>query len=148
MADKYDFEIISELINDSRISLNAIAKKLKIAPGTVHNRFQKMKENGVIETCSANVDLAKFGFQCKIFLMMKISKKENKAIIIEKISKIPNVLATGGVIGDFDLFVVAIAKDVKDLNRTVNQIRSVGIEQVEMGLSIREAIPLLPDKPT
>ncbi len=147
MPDKNDFDIMMELINDSRISFNTIAKKLKIAPGTVHNRFKKMRENGIIEACSANIDLSKFGYQCKIFLMMKISKKEDKAAIIKKISQIPNVLATSGVIGEFDLFVVAVAKDMTDLNKTINQIRSVGIEQVEMGLSIRDTIPLLPDKP-
>jgi Lrp/AsnC family transcriptional regulator for asnA, asnC and gidA len=147
MPEKHDFNIVMELMNNSRSPFSNIAKKLNISPGTVNNRFNKMCESGVIEACSANVDLSKFGYQCKIFLLMKISKKENKNVIIDKVSKIQNVLATSGVIGDFDIFVVAIAKDLVGLDKTVKQIRSVGIEQIEMGLSIRDTTPLLPDKP-
>jgi len=84
MPDKVDFEIVSELFQDSRISFNAIAKKLGIAPGTVHNRFKKMQEKGEIHVCTTNVDLAKFGYQCKIFLMMKISKKRKQSRSNEK----------------------------------------------------------------
>lgn len=147
MPDKTDLDILMELLKDSRTPFNAIAKKLKLAPGTVHNRFTKMRESRLIEACSANIDLSKFGYQCKIFLLMKISKKEDKTFIIDKISKIPNVLSTSGIIGEFDLFVLAVAKDLKDLNRTVNLIKSVGIEHMEMGLSIRDVTPLFPDKP-
>jgi len=66
---------------------------------------------------------------------------------MKKISKIANVISTAGIIGDFDIMVVAVSQDMKHLDKTVKEIRAVGIEQLEISLSIRENIPLLPDKP-
>ena len=147
MIDKSDFSIIIELYKNSRASFNTIAEKLDVASGTVHNRYKKMQKKGIIDACSVNIDLSKFGYQCKIFLLLKMSKKEDKLTLIEKISKLSNILATARVVGDYDLFVVAIAKNMVDLNCMINKIRSLGIEQIEMSLSIRDTIPLLPDEP-
>ncbi len=147
MIDQLDRTIIDELFKDSRIPFTAIAEKLGVSPGTVKNRFQKMQETKIIGICTVDIDLAKFGYQCKVFLMLKISRKEDKSVVIDRISRLPNVIATSGIIGDFDLFTLAIAKDVKHLDKILKDIRSTGIEQIEIALSIREVIPLLPDKP-
>jgi DNA-binding Lrp family transcriptional regulator len=147
MIDKIDRAILDELFQDSRIPFTTIAEKLGVSPGTVKNRFKKMQETKILGLCSANIDLAKFGYQCKVFLMLKISRKEDKSTVIDRISRLPNVIATSGIIGDFDLFTLAVAKDVKHLDKILKDIRSAGIEQIEIALSIRKVIPLLPDKP-
>ena len=147
MIDEIDKSIVYELLKDSRTPFTTIAKKLNISPGTVKNRYEKMKKTKIIGVCSADVNLAKFGYQCKAFLMMKISRKEEKSDAIERISKLPNIISVSGIIGDFDLFVLAVAKDVRHLDKILKDIRSAGIEQIEISLSIRDAIPLLPDKP-
>lgn len=147
MLDEVDRAIIDELLKDSRTPFTAIAKKIGVSAGTVKNRFEQMKKDKVIAACSADVDLAKFGYQCKVFLMLKISRKEDKLDIIDKISKIPNVIATQGIMGEFDIFALAVAKDIRHLDRILKDIRAAGIEQMEISLSIRDAIPLLPDKP-
>ncbi len=147
MLDKIDQAILEELFKDSRTPFTTIAAKLGVSPGTVKNRFKKMQETKIIGACSADVDLAKFGYQCKVFLMLKISRNEDKSAVIDKISRIPNVIATSGIIGDFDLFTLAIAKDIKHLDKILKDIRSAGIEQIEIALSIRKVIPLMPDKP-
>ncbi|MCX8150799.1 MAG: Lrp/AsnC family transcriptional regulator [Candidatus Bathyarchaeota archaeon] len=147
MLDEIDRAIIDELLKDSRTPFTTIAKRLNISPGTVKNRFEQMKKDEVIVACSADVNLAKFGYQCKVFLMLKISRKEDKLDIIEKISKLPNVIATQGIMGEFDIFALAVAKDIRHLDKVLKDIRATGIEQMEISLSIRDTIPLLPDKP-
>ncbi len=146
MLDEIDRAILDELLKDSRTPFTTIAKKLRVSPGTVKNRFEQMKKDKVIAACSADVDLAKFGYQCKVFLMLKISRKEDKLDVIDRISKLPNVIATQGIMGEFDIFVLAVAKDIRHLDKILKDIRATGIEQIEISLSIRNTIPLLPDK--
>jgi len=147
MIDKVDRAIVEELLKNSRTPFSSIAKKLGVAPGTVKNKFEKMQEKKIIGVCSADINLAKFGYQSKVFLIMKISRNSEKTTIIEKISQLPNMIAVAGIIGDFDLFCLAITKDIKSLNTLLKKIRGLGIEQIEIGLSVRDSIPLLPDKP-
>lgn len=147
MLDKIDYAILAELFKDSRVPFTTIAEKLGVSPGTVKNRFKRMQDTKTIGICSADIDLAKFGYQCKVFLMLKVAKKEDTSAMLDKISCIPNVIATSGIIGDFDFFTLAVAKDVKHLDKILKDIRTAGIEQIEVALSIRDIIPLLPDKP-
>ncbi|RLG22759.1 Lrp/AsnC family transcriptional regulator, partial [Methanosarcinales archaeon] len=47
--DDLDRSILWHLCSNSRASSTEIAKKLGVAPSTVHNRINRLKESGAIE---------------------------------------------------------------------------------------------------
>ena len=60
--DKIDNAIIKNLKADARMSLREIARKLKVSPDTVSNRFEKLKKEGIIIDTTVIIDPSKIGY--------------------------------------------------------------------------------------
>ena len=63
VLDKLDFDILSFLQKDGRMSFTVIAEKLNVSIGTVRTRFNKLIEDGTINIIG-RVDPDKVGFRC------------------------------------------------------------------------------------
>ena len=61
--DALDFEILSCLQKDGRMSFTIIAENLKVSIGTVRTRFNKLIEDGTVSIIG-RVDPDKVGFNC------------------------------------------------------------------------------------
>ena len=60
--DEIDHQILSMLIDNTRIPFTDISKKLLISAGTVHVRVRKMEEAGLIKGSSLILDYNKLGY--------------------------------------------------------------------------------------
>ena len=69
-TDNLDRLILSELFKDAQLSFAKIAKKLGTSPHTIRKRYEKMKKEGIIESCIVGIDLSKLGYQGKAFLFL------------------------------------------------------------------------------
>jgi len=113
-----DWKIIDVLKSDSRMAIREIAKKTKLRPSTVHNRIQKMKENGIIEKFTLKLDNSKANENFIVFLFVLTAKNiENTKF---KDFRIKEVL---GVTGDYDLLLKCKFKDIVEFNEFLIQFR-------------------------
>ena len=71
MLDSKDQKIIRLLREDSRATIRDISKKTKIRPSTVHQRIQKLKENGVIERFTLKLNNSAVGEGFVVFVLVK-----------------------------------------------------------------------------
>ncbi|MBI4980254.1 Lrp/AsnC family transcriptional regulator [Candidatus Woesearchaeota archaeon] len=63
ILDLKNRKILSELEQDSRQSLNQIAKKVGLKKETVFHRIKKLEESGIIKKYLTEINLYKLGFQ-------------------------------------------------------------------------------------
>ena len=120
-VDDLDIKIIGILQENSRESYRDIANKLKVAEGTVYNRVNKLKEEGVIKRFMVDVDFSKLGYELTVLVGI-IVEGGHLPEIEKRISESRNVSAVYDVTGDYDAIVVAKFKTRDDLNKFIKNL--------------------------
>ncbi|MDA3615855.1 Lrp/AsnC family transcriptional regulator [Polluticaenibacter yanchengensis] len=132
--DSLDFDILSCLQNDGRMSFTVIADKLNVSIGTVRSRFNKLLEEGTISIIG-RVDPDKAGFRCYAHIAIYVRPATFKESIADAIVKMPEVSFLAGTSGDYDLEVDVMCRDNEHLVDFVNRISKLeGVYQTKTTL--------------
>ncbi len=123
-VDEVDLSIIRELQSDGRMSFREIAEKLNVAEGTVYNRVNKLKEQGVIRNFMVDVDYARIGYDLTAVIGV-IVKGGHLPEIEKKIAAEDNVTAVYDVTGEYDAVVVAKFHNRDELNKLVKKLTAL-----------------------
>jgi len=126
--DDVDVALLKELQKDGRKSFREIAEKLDVAEGTVYNRVNKLKEEGVIKNFLIDIDYSKLGYDLTTVIGVRV-KGGHLPEIEEKIAKERNVTAVYDITGEYDAIVIAKFPGRDELNKLVKKINS--LENVE-----------------
>lgn len=141
--DKLDYLILAELFEDARTPFLTIAKKIGVSPYTVKQRYEEMKQKGVVMRSVVSIDLSKIGYQGKVFLLININPEKSKAEAIGAIEKISNIISISELIGEFDMIAVGVITDFESIKRIVNQVKAVpGVQRVQITCINDTAFPL------
>lgn len=119
--DALDFEILSCLQKDGRMSFTIIAENLKVSIGTVRTRFNKLIEDGTVSIIG-RVDPDKVGFNCYAHIAVFVRPATLKEKVAQKISKLPEVSFLAMTSGDYDLEVDVMCRDNNHLVNFVDVI--------------------------
>jgi Lrp/AsnC family transcriptional regulator for asnA, asnC and gidA len=131
ILDKLDFEILSFLQEDGRMSFTVMADKLKVSIGTIRTRFNKLIEDGTINIIG-RVDPDKVGFRCYAHIAVYVRPATLKEKVALKISKLPEVSFLAMTSGDYDLEVDVMCRDNNHLVDFVNEISKIeGVDQTK-----------------
>jgi Lrp/AsnC family transcriptional regulator for asnA, asnC and gidA len=132
--DELDFQILSFLQEDGRMSFTVIADKLKVSIGTVRTRFNKMIREGTVSIIG-RVDPDKVGFRCYAHIAVFVRPATFKEKVAFKISKLPEVSFLAMTSGDYDLEVDVMCRDNNHLVHFVNGISKIeGVNQTKTTL--------------
>ena len=118
--DNKDQRIIDALKQDSREPIREIAKKTKIRPSTVHQRIQKLIENGIIEKFTIKLNNKSVGENFIVFMLVKGGTTE---YIDNKILQDSHVKEVFGVTGEYDLMIKLKFEDVEEFHEFVLNFR-------------------------
>ncbi len=124
VLDKLDFEILSFLQEDGRMSFTVIADKLGVSIGTVRTRFNKLIEDGTVNIIG-RVNPDKVGFRSYAHIAVYIRPATLKDKIAQKIVKMPEVSFLALTSGDYDLEVDVMCRDNNHLVDFVNNISKI-----------------------
>ncbi len=129
--DQRDFDILSFLQQDGRMSFTVIAEKLKVSIGTVRTRFNKMIEDGTVNIIG-RVDPDKVGFRCYAHIAVFVRPATLKEKVAKKIASLPEVSFLAMTSGDYDLEVDVMCRDNNHLVEFVNAISHIeGVHQTK-----------------
>ena len=129
--DHLDFQILSFLQKDGRMSFTVIAEKLNVSIGTVRTRFNKMIEEGTVNIIG-RVNPDKVGFNCYAHIAVFVRPATLKEKVAHKIAKLPEVSFLAMTSGDYDLEVDAMCRDNNHLVDFVNDISKIeGVNQTK-----------------
>jgi Lrp/AsnC family transcriptional regulator for asnA, asnC and gidA len=119
--DSLDFDILSCLQVDGRMSFTVIAEKLNVSIGTIRSRFNKLLEEGTISIVG-RVDPEKAGFHSYAHIAIYVRPATHKEQIAEAISRLPEVSFLAGTSGEYDLEVDVMCRDNDHLVEFINEI--------------------------
>ncbi|KAJ51886.1 Lrp/AsnC family leucine-responsive transcriptional regulator [Clostridium tetanomorphum] len=76
--DEIDIKILSELQNNSRLSIRELSKRINLSPPSVTERVRRLEESGVIENYTIKINKKKLGFliDCLIKVTMRNGEYE------------------------------------------------------------------------
>ena len=131
ILDKLDFEILSFLQEDGRMSFTVIAQKLGVSIGTVRTRFNKLIEDGTVNIIG-RVNPGKVGFRSYAHIAVFVRPATLRDKIAQAISTMPEVSFLAMTSGDYDLEVDVMCRDNNHLVDFVNEISKIeGVHQTK-----------------
>jgi Lrp/AsnC family transcriptional regulator for asnA, asnC and gidA len=119
--DSLDFDILSCLQKDGRMSFTVIAEQLNVSIGTIRSRFNKLLEEGTISIVG-RVNPEKAGFHSYAHIAIYVRPATLKEQIVEAIIKMPEVSFLAGTSGEYDLEVDVMCRDNDHLVEFINEI--------------------------
>ena len=119
--DKKDIKIVQLLLDDGRMKLKAIAKKLGLPITTVYNRIKKLEKKKLIRV-RAELDWKKIGYGIEAYIFIDIdtsSKRVNQEKLATDLAKLPGVLEVSVVTGSRDMVLRTVAKDIDEMSELI-----------------------------
>ena len=118
-VDKIDQKILSELSEDSSISIPKLAEKINANSSVVYSRIKRLLKNKLIERFTIKVDDKKLGYGVKSLTGINMDSKQRDNVI-QELFKIPGVREVSEVTGRFDILVTMHAKNLNDMYSVVS----------------------------
>ena len=124
IIDDKDKEIIMLLQKDGRMSLTEIAKKVRLSIDSVHKRIKEMIKKGVFYP-GIFVEPRVIGYPllADVKIKLKDLNEEKKDAMIQYLVKHKSVIDLLGIMGDYDLTCVLIARNSEELEKVSMEIR-------------------------
>jgi len=122
--DNLNREIIKMLQVDGRKPYKDIAKTLKVSEGTIRNRIQSMKQNGVLRIV-ALADPTAMKYKADAMIGLKVSPGYSVQEVSERLDKSADVVYILWVSGRYDLLIEIVTNKRGDfLEFLENEIHS------------------------
>ena len=119
ILDEFDINIIKELEKDGRMAYSAIATNLKISNTLVHQRINRLMEQGIITGIKPVINEKKVGYDWGSFTGITLNKDQDSDRIIEELKNIPEITECYYITGSFTLYIKIIARDHEHMRKVL-----------------------------
>jgi len=134
--DDVDQQILRILEEDSRISYRQLGQKLSIEESTARKRVVRLKDKGVIERFTIDVNETTLGRTITAFITVYPSLKHADEII-EKVVNFDEVIESYNLSGRCGVFLKTTFGDMMALNAFISKIRGIqGIVGIHTCISL------------
>lgn len=117
--DSMDFRIIEELSTDARIPFSQLAEKLNVSNSFIHQRFKKIKDQGVFTNAVYQVDPIKLGYETCAYTQIILSNARHHLEVEKLLSNIPEIVECVNIAGRYAIMVKIYALNNKHLRDIV-----------------------------
>ena len=139
--DNVDRDILSILIKNSRTPFTDIAQKLLISAGTVHVRYNKMVEAGVIKSSTLDLDYEIMGFNFTGYIGISLGESAKVTTVLEDLRKIPEVTVASFTTGHYGINCEIRCKDTVQARDVITKIMSnKGVRKTDTTVCLEERI--------
>ena len=118
-VDKIDQKILSELTDDSSISIPRLSEKINVNSSVVYSRIKRLVKKKLIARFTIEINNKELGFGVKSItgINMDSKKRDN---VIQELFKISGVREVAEVTGRFDILVTMYAENLGEMYRIVS----------------------------
>ncbi len=120
--DEIDWQIVDFLLRDARKSFASMGKTLGIGKDTIHRRYKKLQEEGILGTPTVILDAAKCGFKGIVDLLIRTTQEKEQEARTQ-LEKLPYVAMTMKGIGDYNLYVSSFFREFEDISLIINSVK-------------------------
>ncbi len=123
--DEVDRRILSELTQDGRLSVTAVAENVHISRAHAYSRIARLTESGVLTKFTALIDPIKAGLRSSAYVTLKVQQHAWRELR-ERLRDVPEIHHIALVGGDFDVILLVRAEDNVGLRRVIfDQLQSM-----------------------
>lgn len=109
--DELDRKILQIITQNARIPFKDVADLCGVSRAAVHQRVQKMYDNGVIVGSGYQVNPKMLGYQMCAFVGIRLVKGNMYKAVCEELKKIPEIVEVLYTLGAYSMIVRLYAKD-------------------------------------
>ncbi len=137
--DKNDREVIELLRENSKQSVQELAKRISLPPTTVHNRIKRLEQHRTIKRFTIDLDWNALGKQVTAFVLasveyiMPTGGRVRQEDIAREIRGLPGVDEVHVLTGGADILAKVRVKDIAELNEfLIQKLRTVpGVDKTQ-----------------
>ena len=134
--DDTDRRLIALLRQDARLTVAALAAKLKVSRGTVNNRLRKMEDGGAIVGYTVRLRPDARPDEIRAWMGILVEGNQTRAVIASLLGE-PGVGALHDTNGRWDLLAEVRASSMAELSQVLERIRLVkGIRSTETSIHL------------
>lgn len=135
--EETDRNILNVIIENSRLSLRQIAKRIGVSVATVMNHLKNLEDEKIIQKYTSKIDYEKIGYDIEVLIEIRISK--GRLLDVEKkIAIHPNVFAIYDVTGTFDAVILARFESRRQMDNFLKKIQAYEfVERTETKLVLK-----------
>jgi Lrp/AsnC family transcriptional regulator for asnA, asnC and gidA len=129
--DSLDKRILNLLMANAREPFLEVARQTGVSGAAIHQRVQKMVDEGVIDGSQFNLDPKKIGFNTCAFIGIQVNLTHEKTHeeVFHKIKEIPEVVECHHITGKYSLL-------LKIFTRSNEHLKKILVEKVQSILEI------------
>ncbi|MEU0511535.1 Lrp/AsnC family transcriptional regulator [Amycolatopsis sp. NPDC006125] len=116
--DDVDRRIVAELRADGRLSVRALAERVRISRANAYARLERLTTRGVITGFTTTVDPVKIGLTTSAYVSLTV-RQNGWRDLKERLRTIPEVRHMALTGGEFDVMLLVRAADNDALRRVV-----------------------------
>jgi DNA-binding Lrp family transcriptional regulator len=123
-VDDVDLQIVALLRHDARRSYRSIGDEVGLSASAVKRRVDHLCDSGIIRGFTTHVDPGAGEETIEAFVELHCSNRTRPQAIVAAVSELPGVVAAYTVSGDADALLRVRARDIAELERTIERIRA------------------------
>ena len=136
--DKKILQIISE---DARIPFLEVARACNVSGAAIHQRIQKLTQQGIIKGSQFVLDPEKIGYETCAYIGLFLKDPSKFDSVVEELRHIPEVVECHYTTGGFDMFIKIYAKNNHHLLTIIHdRLQPLGLSRSETIISFNAAI--------
>lgn len=138
--DEIDVRLLVELQTDADRTNLELSRVVGLSPAATLHRVRRLKESGVIQSIAARLDPAAAGLTLTVFVTATLERNDpiTTKRFVEAIRSTEQVLWAEWVAGEVDVMMRMVARDVAELQNTLNKLSSKGGHRLTTMLSLEE----------
>ncbi len=139
--DSLDRQILSLIAEDARMPFLEVARICQVSGAAVHQRIQKMMQQGIISGSQYNFVPSALGFETCAFVGLFLKDPSDFDRVVDALQHIPEVVECHYTTGDYDIFIKIFAKNNQHLLNIIHdKLQPLGLQRSETIISFHQAI--------
>ncbi len=141
-VDKLDRKIMSILAANARIAFKDVAEVCGVSRAAVHQRVERMKEDGVITGSGFSVNPKAVGYGTCTYVGIRLERGSMYKNVVKKLEKIPEIVECHFTTGPYTMLVKLYVRDNEQLMILLNDtLQSIdGVVSTETLISLDQSI--------
>lgn len=135
--DALDQQLIALLRTNARLSIAALAHKLKVSRGTVNNRIEKLENDGIIVGYTVRLRPDAQPNEIRAWISIAVEGNETRAVIAKLLGE-PGIEEIHDTNGRWDLLASLRAQNLSELSTILERIRLIkAIQNTETSIHLQ-----------
>jgi Lrp/AsnC family transcriptional regulator for asnA, asnC and gidA len=128
-SDDLNQGIIRLLQEDGRLPYKDVARALGVSEGTIRNRVQSMKRNGLLKIVALSDPMA-IRYKADAMIGIKVASPASPRVVAERLAQFPEVVYVLWVSGRYDLLIEVVC-ETSEIFQTFLEDQCFGSDDID-----------------